>query len=231
MTYTLYYSAESLTNPPMYFLLVYLISWLLAASSKCYGLGIINNWAGLSRRNCKTNKKTHIDTDIHYEIYQSFHQKSSRYTLEINVLIDNPKHRGGLWLVQKLKQKLIGVLERQLTKNKVVELYIHTHTHTQTLKQPECYLTYLYVDFALPKRMSKFHLLNKTRTMRNHLWCWCNNETEVQWWLFRKQTPLNEREKELLPTSVDLVGASFHGLHGSYWKMSELVISTMVMWV
>lgn len=45
------------------------------------------------------------------------------------MLIDNPKGFGGLWLVQELQQKLIGVLEGQLTKNKkMVELYTVTHT-------------------------------------------------------------------------------------------------------
>lgn len=31
--------------------------------------------------------------------------------------------------------------------------------------------------------------------------------------------PPDERAKEHLPTSEDLVSASFHGLHESYWKM------------
>lgn len=91
------------------------------------------------------------------------------------------------------------------------------------------YPTYLYVEFALPEGMSEFHFLSKSNNVELLK---ANDPTTSGNWKWYKtldsNQPPNEKEKEHLPTSEGLVSASFHGLHGSYWKSSELKISTTI---
>jgi len=135
-------------------------------------------------------------------------------TLEVNMLIDNPENYSPFWLQKILHQELVGVLIIGLkpTFEKYTPpefLYV-----TNYRRKPLNHLTYLNVDFTLPKSMSKFHFLTEKKLNKNNEIFYRSNLTKL-------------RMENVMQNLREVLTSRWEGERtpSNFWRSRECIIS------